>query len=331
MMPSQSSPAASVIICVYNGEGFLRETLESLFSQSMSDFEALAVDDGSTDGSLDVLESFQCPRLRIVRREHAGVVPTLNAGLEIARGEFIAFLDQDDVWAPDKLEEHRRVFQECRDLDLTFTWYRLLDADSNELRVHPRERSGRFSYRGLLCDYAIGPTSAAAVRTEALRKTGIADPQFSAYYDVDLFLRVALLRPDNVGAIPSPLTFYRRHSSQMSKHPAFLQREWRRLLEKHRQLAPAATASVEARADANMTRYFAYLSYENRDFRGALELLNSTLAASPAAFLADRRNWMAYCASLAGLVIPGSVFRQIERLAGLSSGGTSVSGDSKHC
>ena len=197
--------------------------------------------------------------------------------------------------------------------------------------MHPRDRCGRFSYSDLLRDYVIGPTSSAAVRTEALRTTGLADPRFSAYYDVDLFLRTALLRPDNVGAIPSPLTFYRRHGSQMSKDWVFLQGEWRRLLEKHRRLAPAATASVEAQADANMTRYFAYLAYENRDFRNALNLLNGALAASPAAFLADRRNWIAYCASLAGFLFPGFVRCRLERLAGISAGDTSVSRDSSHC
>jgi len=325
-MTPQSSPTASVVICVYNGERFLRETLDSVLSQTMADFEVLALDDGSSDASLKVLESVRDPRLRIIRREHAGVVPTLNAGLETARGDFIAFLDQDDVWAPTKLEEHHRCFRSHPDLDLTFTWYRLVDTYSNKLGFRPQDQRGTFSYSSLLRDYVIGPTSTAALRRKVLSKTGLADPDFSAYYDVDLFLRTALLRPANVAAIPTALTFYRRHSAQMSKDWVLLRREWNRMIDKFRRLAPAETASVELQAATNMTRYFAYLAYESRDFRGALKLLNGTLSASPAIFLTDGRNWLAYCASLAGFTLPASVHRNIERLAGLSKATRSAEG-----
>jgi len=244
-MTLRSRPLVSVIVCVYNGDKFLRETLDSALAQSMADLEVLAVDDGSTDGSLDLLNSYDQPRLRIIRRQHAGVVAALNAGLEGARGEYIAFLDQDDLWAADKLEAHCRAFDDCPDLDLTFSWYQLVNENSGLIGVHPRQCYGRFTYDSLLSDYVIGPTSTAVMKLEALRRSGLADPAFRAYYDVDLFLRTALLRPGNIAVIPRRLTMYRRHSGQMSKDWRSLQQEWRRLLSKHRRIAPEATALAQ--------------------------------------------------------------------------------------
>jgi glycosyltransferase involved in cell wall biosynthesis len=320
-VPSRANPLVSIVICVYNGERFLRETLDSVLAQRISDIEVLAVDDGSTDRSLELLESYDEPRLRIVRLQHAGVVSALNAGLELARGEFIGFLDQDDLWASHKLDEHCRTFNEHPDVDLTFSWYRLLDEESNELGLCPRRCHGRFSYSSLLRDYVIGPTSTVVMRREALNRTGLADPAFSGYYDVDLFLRTSLVRPDNVAAVPSALTFYRRHRAQMSKDWRFLRKEWYQLLHKFRRLAPESTVPVERFADVNMTRYFAYLAYEDRDFRSALNLLSGSLKRFPRAFLADTRNWLAGAASLSGRVLPVSLHRRLERLANVTTDG----------
>jgi len=318
-MKLRQHPRVSVVVCVYNGARFLRETLDSAFAQSMPDFEVLAVDDGSTDGSPELLESFNEPRLRVIRREHAGVGATLNAGLDAAVGEFVAFLDQDDLWAAGKLEAHCRFFDECPDIDLTFSWYRLVDEKSGGIGVRPRRSYGRFSYGSLLRDYVIGPTSTTVMRRGVLRESGPVDPVFGAYYDVDLFLRAALLRPGNVAVIPQELTMYRRHSGQMSRNWRALSQEWRHLLDKLHHIAPDETASAEAQADANMTRYFSYLAYEERDFSNALHLLLGSLRRSPAVFLGDSRNWMAGAASLSGLLVYAPLHRKMEHLTGLSS------------
>ena len=126
-------PVVSVIICVYNGVAFLRETLESVCHQTMADFEILAVDDGSTDGSRELLASFPDPRLIVLERPHSGVVRTLSTGLEAARGRYVGILDQDDIWLPEKLESHSRVLERELDVDVTFSWHGVIDNDSNPI------------------------------------------------------------------------------------------------------------------------------------------------------------------------------------------------------
>src|SRR5262249_46275201 len=95
-------PKVSVVMPVYNGERFLRESLESVFAQTFQDFEMLCVDDGSTDRSASILQQYG-PRIRVVRQENAGQSAARNAGVALAQGRYIAFLDQDDLWYPSKL------------------------------------------------------------------------------------------------------------------------------------------------------------------------------------------------------------------------------------
>ncbi len=94
----------SIIIPLYNKEQYIRQTLESVFSQTFQQFEIVVVDDGSTDGSLDVVRQISDPRIRIVCKENGGVSSARNMGIGEARYDYLAFLDADDLWMPDHLE-----------------------------------------------------------------------------------------------------------------------------------------------------------------------------------------------------------------------------------
>lgn len=310
-------PAVSVIICVYNGVAFLRETLASVCRQTMADFEILAVDDGSTDGSRELLLAYPDPRLTVLDHPHGGAVRALNAGLSAARGRYIGILDQDDLWLPGKLEAHCSVLDAEADVDLTFSWYAIIDEDSKPIGLcSPRSR-GRFEFAALLEDYVIGPNCSAIVRREALIQAGPADPSFPRLYDFDLFLGTALLRPRNVAAIPAELTLYRRHGNQLSADWEAMREEWDRVVEKFRHAAPEAVQTVAGRAEANMNRYHAMVAYECGDYRSAAALVWTALTNSPLAFARDPRNWRATAATCAGLILPRFLHRRLERLAGL--------------
>src|ERR1043165_3045241 len=95
------NPLVSVIIPVYNGARHLRAALESVFAQTYRSFEVIVVDDGSVDESAIIAQSF--PEVRYIHQTNCGVAAARNHGIEAARGEFLAFLDQDDLWTPDKL------------------------------------------------------------------------------------------------------------------------------------------------------------------------------------------------------------------------------------
>lgn len=107
----------SVIIPLYNKEGSIAQALDSVMAQECQDFEVIVVDDGSTDGGAAVVENYGDPRIRLVRQENAGVSAARNRGIEEARGEYVAFLDADDVWMPGFLSEIgvlQKEFPQCR-------------------------------------------------------------------------------------------------------------------------------------------------------------------------------------------------------------------------
>ena len=112
-------PLVSVIIPVYNGARFLHAALESVFAQTYRPFEVIVVDDGSVDDSGIIAQSF--PEVRYIHQANQGVAAARNNGIEAARGEFYAFLDQDDLWKPEKLERQIDYLQSHPEIGYTLT------------------------------------------------------------------------------------------------------------------------------------------------------------------------------------------------------------------
>ena len=116
----KESPLVSVIIPVYNYDRYLGEAVESALSQTHQHLEVIVVDDGSTDRSGEVAKSFAGRRLRYCHQDHAGIGPARNKGVELAQGDFIAFLDADDRWPLEKIERQLRAFESDQALGMVF-------------------------------------------------------------------------------------------------------------------------------------------------------------------------------------------------------------------
>lgn len=140
-----SAPTVSCIVPVFNGERHLADALQSVLDQTRPASEILAIDDGSTDGSPDVIARYH-GRVRYLRQERGGPASARNRGVSIATGEFLAFIDQDDLWHPEKLERQLACFAENPRLELCFAhverfWEPELQAEQNASRDH--DRGGR--------------------------------------------------------------------------------------------------------------------------------------------------------------------------------------------
>ena len=116
----KDSPLISVIIPVYNYARYLGEAIESVLSQTYQQLEVIVVDDGSTDQSGEVAKSFADRGVRYCQQVHSGIGPARNKGVELAQGEFLAFLDSDDRWPWEKLERQLRVFETDPALEMVF-------------------------------------------------------------------------------------------------------------------------------------------------------------------------------------------------------------------
>ena len=117
----------SIIVPVYNAEKFIKETVQSVLNQTYTDFELLLVDDCSKDGSVEAIKSFDDKRVILLKQEqNAGAYAARNRGLKEAKGRYIAFLDSDDYWVPDKLEREME-FMERKNAGFVFTGYEFAD------------------------------------------------------------------------------------------------------------------------------------------------------------------------------------------------------------
>lgn len=311
-----NEPLVSVIVCAYNGADFLAATVDSALAQTYSAFELIIIDDGSTDGSPELLRKYTDPRMPTIRQGNRGAAAALQAGIEIARGKYVALLDQDDLWKPDKLQCHVDVLENKPDLDLTFSWFRVIDGQGNDMGLHSSRHSGSISFSDLLRDFVIGAASNVVIRRTALLRVPV-DAGLPRVYDWDLFLRIALLAPNNVEVIPRDLMQYRRCAGQISSNVNSLKQEWLRALEKLRGLAPLKVTPVEKLARSNMNRYFARLAYERSSYASGLQHLREGFHNAPVAFLAGSRNWLTAAACFTGLALPPRLHRKLERLAGL--------------
>lgn len=295
----------TVITCAYNIAPYIRESALSALKQTYSNLELIVIDDGSTDGTLDRIQDITDPRLRVLKRSHQGQAAAMNAGIAQARGEYIALLDGDDAWLPAKLERHLAFHADHPDVDMTYSGSREMDAEGNVGGLLPTANR-RVTFRELLIENPIHNGSVAVVRKEALEEAGAFDDDLAACHDLDMWLRLVQLREGNIFGISEPLTLYRRRPNQVSSSTRRMEEGWNQCIAKVALVAPDDVRATEAARQVNLRRYFAYVSYQTRQFGSALRYLGRSLLSSPISFVMDRRNALLAGACVSGILLPGS-------------------------
>jgi len=185
-------PKVSVVMPVYNGERFLRESLDSVFAQTFQDFELLCIDDGSADNSVTVLEQYGS-RLRVVRQQNAGQSAARNAGVALAKGEYVAFLDQDDLWYPSKLAGQVTTLEADNQVVLVHCNFDRIDENGRMLQEAAGlvERSSALaSSMGELIGEALIFPSAMMIRKDAYQRSGGFCSELQGFEDFDLIARL---------------------------------------------------------------------------------------------------------------------------------------------
>ncbi len=198
---------------VFNGGKYLKEVIESVLIQTETDWELLIIDDGSTDSTRSIAESYKDPRIKYYARPHCGLVETLNFGLKEAKGEYIARLDADDIAEPERLKKQLE-FIKNKDLVLCGTWATIIDTEGNELGImnYPPVTAKEIRKYALLHNPFIHPS------VMFCRKTIIEAGGYRSYKhaeDYELWTRIIYKYP--VSNLPLPLIRYRIHDSQITK------------------------------------------------------------------------------------------------------------------
>ncbi len=211
-------PLVSIIIPVWNSARFLAETLRSVQAQTYPHFEVLIIDDGSTDATADVAREFCAadPRLRFVARPHAGISATRNAGLDLASGEFIAFLDSDDIWLPEKLARQMELFRTDPRTTLAYTNFYFWDGERDlSLYYRANKPLPDGDAAGQLVRACVFCLSSVVVPRAIFDRADRFDDRVDSCEDWDMWLRLA---ENNFWArgLREPLVRYRRHPGSVS-------------------------------------------------------------------------------------------------------------------
>jgi len=308
-------PLVSVIVPALNAGAHLDTSIESALAQTFSSRAVIVVDDGSTDDTAERLRAWTDSSVQVIRQPNRGVSSAVNAGIAASNSEYVGFLDADDVWLPHKLERHIQFLKENPSVDATFSWVQVIDERGCRVRIPSPRWKGPVSFRQLFADYMIRTMSSVVMRRSAIEEAGLMDPGFVRCMDIEFFLRVALLRPNNIHAIPEVLTLYRRHPGQHTRDWRPVREGWDQVVESIRHRAPEETAAVAELASSNMNRYFASIAYENGHFREVRSIAGRSLFSNPGLFLQDFRNWEMGAACLATLLLPRrALFTLEERL-----------------
>ena len=221
-----AEPVFSVVVPAYNAAGFIIKTLESLKTQKFGDFEALIINDGSTDNTREVITEYITRHsnlnLRLVNQENRGIAGARNRGILEAKGSYVAFLDHDDIWYPGKLSRCYEIFSEFSGIKVVCHNEALRDASGKIVRCLKCGPYVEDMFRKLLYAGSCLYTSATVIRKDVFLEVGLfrENPEFSTGEDYDLWLRLS--KKHKIYFLPETLGEYvldaRSASSNFEKH-----------------------------------------------------------------------------------------------------------------
>lgn len=224
-----SKPFFSVIIPVYNAEKYVGRALDSVLAQSFTDFEVILVDDGSTDGSADVIEKYNDPRVRLIRQENRGEGGARNRGIEDSSGEWLTFLDADDEWTHNFLSERYKVIISQDNVDFCYSSYRCIRSDGHSFSgikynsITSLLSSNNLFDNKMFIKYrpCIGTI---AVRRSILEQTGLFPIGMKIGTDIHLIMRLLFVSRTSV-FIPQEHAMYYYDIGVMAKNTAEKKRQ----------------------------------------------------------------------------------------------------------
>lgn len=247
----------SIIIPIYNAEKTILETIQSVQSQSFTDWELIVIDDGSTDNSVKIVEEIKESRLQLFCYENAGATVARNRGLAQANGNFIAFLDADDLWSEDKLVLQLAALQNNPDAGVAYCWTSFIDEQGKIFFLQkPVWHQGNV-YRDLLLRNFLACGSIPLIRREAIAAVGEFDPHLKSCQDWEYWLRLA--KNWSFVIVPKYLVFYRQSSGSISSKVEERERASLMILEKAFSTASQEFQSLKSQSFAHNYRYLARL------------------------------------------------------------------------
>lgn len=280
----------SIILPAYNAEQTLIETIESVQNQTYSDWELIAIDDGSTDHTLNLLKEIPDPRIQVFSYANGGVSMARNRGITHATGDYIAFLDADDLWTEDKLELQLAALKNNPQAGVAYSWVVYFNPErETQYPSIPLHFEGNV-YGDLLLTNFLANGSNPLITREAVASVGEFDSTFPHCADWDYYLRLA--DECHFVVVPKHQVFYRQSSGSMSSKVDDIEHQLLTMFEKHfTTISPVEYHRLQPQSLASVYQYCAhkYLEYERdrTDVDKAVQKLSKAIRLHPPTFFND--------------------------------------------
>ena len=226
--PPSTRGSVTVLMTVYNGERYVRRSLASVFAQTYLPQQVLVVDDGSTDNLGETISAEFGDRVTLIRQPNGGLANARNHGLRFATGDYVAFLDVDDWWAPTKIAQQAELLDARPDVVATYTSLLTVDVDTGESRALPAAAAATLWPLIRRENPSIAPSSL-MVRRDVLHEIGNFTEPLRTSEDWDCWFR--LVRRGTLAEISEPLTFYQLSYGGISNDPERMFESFQSILE----------------------------------------------------------------------------------------------------
>lgn len=255
-------PLISVIIPVFNGEKTIKETIESVLRQTFTDFEIIVINDGCQDLTVKIVSSIQDSRIHVYSYSNAGLAASRNRGIAHATGEYLAFIDADDMWTSDKLEAQLSALKVNPDAAVAYSWTDYIDEFSQFLRRGSHITANGDIHPHLLVIDFLENGSNPLIRKQVFSEVGNFDESLTAAEDWDLLLRLASRY--HFVCVASPQILYRISGNSMSANVLQQEAETLKVIERAFNQAPDALQYLKKQSLANLYKYLTYKVMEGQ-------------------------------------------------------------------
>lgn len=262
-------PVISVIMPAYNAEHTILAAINSVQQQTFSDFELIVINDGSSDKTLEIVKKITDDRLKVFSYNNAGAAVARNRGLAHATGEFIAFLDADDLWTTDKLELQLTALQKHPEVGVAYSWTTFVDEKGDFLYLQPPVYFEGNVYSQLLVKSFLSCGSIPLIRRQAIESIGIFDPDLKSAHDWDYWIRLAAQW--SYVLIPKYQVFYRQTSGSITSKIELREKYDCLAIEKAFQAAPLELQCLKPQTLANLYQHLARLYISRRRDANSIE------------------------------------------------------------
>jgi len=335
-MNINSIPVVSVIIPMYNVEKYIEQSINSVLNQCYHHFELILVDDGCVDNTIKLVNTFSDPRIRLIKQSNRGLSGARNTGIDAARGLYVALLDADDYWAPEKLTKHVQHLNDNPNVGISYCPSLFVSEEGDLLGIGQFPKLKNISKQEVFCRNPIGNGSAPVIRRSLLSEIGRfgvkKDKYRSIYFDenlkqsedIELWTRIALTTKWQFAGLETPLTYYRINNAGLSADLNKQFASWQHAVMLNQDSDPEFFSKFYSLAKAYQLRYLARRAVQSTSKIKAFKLIHQALYCDYRILLDEpSRTIMTWCCACLKF-LPITIYNRIEKVAMLYFGNAPI-------